>query len=521
MTESIITRYAKKIYGFAYSKTHNYNDACDLSQDILLEVCKTDFTKKEIADLDGYIYRLCQYTWSNHVRKNKSHWDNTFYCDVVPDVLSDESLEEQVLKTDLYDNLRREVMFLAKTKRDVTVMFYYEGKSSREISEILGIPDATVRWHLGEAKKKIREKIEMENNIYTPKKLTLGFSGNCFSEDMKGLLNDLLVQNICLVCQGKALTIEEIAHELCMSAAFIEEKLDNMLLMNYLEKVGNKYRCTFFIRDGKFISKMLEFYKNTSKRIADVTYSAVKKRFNEIISIGFMGCDLDPDFLMWTFVGEALFAFTNEYADFEWAPPKRGDGSEFYVIAAPVEINDLTPELKEYREKSLGSCGKHCHNDRICMRQHEPACVIPLRGLWRREAVTDIEKVYNYIVTGKELDAFDKETVASVCANGFAKVENEKISLTVPFFTRDQLAQFESIMKEAAREIYEAEGGIFAEFAEYTDKLLPDYVTGDEREFWKARYAPVTNCIYELYLDGSLKELSEEEKKAICTIIME
>ena len=522
MNENIIDRYAKKIYGFAYSKTGNYNDACDLSQDILLEVCKTDFTKKDIFDLDGYIYRLCQYTWSNHVRKNSGRWDNTYYCDVMPEVVSDYSLEEQVLKTDLYENLRREVMFLAKTKRDVTVMFYYEGKSGKEISEILCIPEATVRWHLGQAKKKIRENIEMENIIYTPKKLTLGFSGNCNSRDMKGLKNDLLVQNICIVCQGRALTVEEIAHELCMSAAFIEEKLDDMLMMNYLEKVGaNKYRCTFLIRDGKYMEAVTKFYRDTDFEVAQAAYEAIEARFDRILSVGFEGRDIDRDVLMWTFVGEALFAFSNDYGiDFEFTPPKRGDGSEFYVLASYDDIKLDDPELDEYLNKFSGSCGTHGCNGSIVVRRHNPACVVSERGLLHPTEVTEIEKAIS-LKDKAELDKFDKEIVARVCEKGLAEVVDGEIKLLVPYFTAEQFGAFKAIIDEAAGEICDTCGHFARDYAEYIDEYIPAWVPEGDRILLKCHYMPVTSALYALYKEGKLRDLTEKDKKRVCTIIFE
>lgn len=522
MNEMIIDRYAKKIYGFAYSKTGNYNDACDLSQDILLEVCKTDFTKKEIFDLDGYIYRLCRYTWSNHVRKNSGRWDNTYYCDVMPEVVSDYSLEEQVLKTDLFENLRREVMFLAKTKRDVTVMFYYEGKSGKEISDILGIPEATVRWHLGEAKKKIRENIEMENNIYTPKKLKVGFCGNCYTPDMKGLRNDLLVQNICLACQGKALTVEEIAHVMCMSAAFIEEKLDDMLMMNYLERVGaNKYRCTFLIRDSEHMAAVAKFYMDTDAEVAKAAYEAIEARFDRILSIGFLGSDIDRDVLMWTFVGEALFAFSDDYGiDFEFNPPKRGDGSEFYVLASYKDVKIDDPKLATYLEKFTGSCGTHGCNGSIVVRRRNPACVVSERGLLHPTEVTEIEKVIS--LKGKaDLNKFDKEVVARVCKVGLAEVVDGEIKLTVPYFTAEQFEEFKAIIDEAAGEICDTCGHFAREYAEYIEKYIPAWVPEGDRILLKNHYMPVTSVLYVLNKDGKLRDLTEKEKKGVCTIVFE
>lgn len=149
----IISKYAKKIYGFAYSKTHNLHDAEDLSQNILLELCKMDFEARQIENMDGFIYRVCEYTWSNFVRKNIFVWEGIDYCEKINDYASKDNIDEEIIKSELYHKLRQEIMYLSKTKREAVIMFYYEGKSGNEIAEKLNIPASTVRWYLGEAKK--------------------------------------------------------------------------------------------------------------------------------------------------------------------------------------------------------------------------------------------------------------------------------------------------------------------------------------------------------------------------------
>ena len=73
--ENIVLKYAKQIFGFAYAKTHNSYDAEDLSQEILLQILnkQTDFS--DVENMDAYIYRICCYTWSNYLRKNKPEWN--------------------------------------------------------------------------------------------------------------------------------------------------------------------------------------------------------------------------------------------------------------------------------------------------------------------------------------------------------------------------------------------------------------------------------------------------------------
>ena len=91
INEKLIEEYAKKIYGFAYSKTHDYHDSMDLSQNILMNLCKINFLEKKIENKDSYIYKICQYTWSNFVRENIRIWQGVNYDEAMKDICSDKS----------------------------------------------------------------------------------------------------------------------------------------------------------------------------------------------------------------------------------------------------------------------------------------------------------------------------------------------------------------------------------------------------------------------------------------------
>ena len=54
----IVSKYAKKIYGFSYSKTKNAHDAEDLSQEILVQLFGKEFKSQQIENMDAYVYRI-------------------------------------------------------------------------------------------------------------------------------------------------------------------------------------------------------------------------------------------------------------------------------------------------------------------------------------------------------------------------------------------------------------------------------------------------------------------------------
>ena len=229
--DNLILDYAKKIYGFAYSKTHNTADAQDPSQDIILTLLDKRTDLDAIENMNAYIYRICCYTWSNCFRKNKPQWDAVCNSGMRGSVLSDECAEESIMQDALYEKIRQELMYLSKTRRDIMILYYYEGKSGDEISKLLGIPASTVRWHMGETKMLLKERLSMDckNEIYKPVKLWVGHSGSVQNYDMNGLCSDVIMQNICWICRNKPLSVEEIATTLGIAAIYLEDKIEKLL----------------------------------------------------------------------------------------------------------------------------------------------------------------------------------------------------------------------------------------------------------------------------------------------------
>ncbi|MBQ8403076.1 MAG: sigma-70 family RNA polymerase sigma factor [Clostridia bacterium] len=533
-TEKLTEQYAKKIYGFAWKKTGNTHEAEDLSQNILLTLCKIDFAGKDIADMDGYIWRVCNYTWSNFVRQNKPIWESARYVDELENSVSEENLEDELVKNETYVKLRRELMYMSRMKREITIMFYYDGKSGKEIAESLGIPHSTVRWHLSEAKKTLKERIDMKDTIYRPKKLEIYFSGNMndvtkFSE----LKNDLLSQNICIACAGKALTVEEIAQTLCMSALFIENKLENLLYMGYIEKTGAaKYRTTFFVQDEDFITakSSYEFQKFTP--VAEIIYNEAKAALPEIRKIGFMGSDLPENLLMWAVCEIAAHNYENELLrsfESKVSRPLRGDGSKHWIIASVHKDSVLAASpalpapLADYIRYSGGAAGKHTANNELCLQQFDPNCVTPNRTPLMSKEISELGRIHTIITQNVEPNEYDKELIVLWAEKGFVDVENGKPRFTIPYFTSAEHEKFESIINERiVKKALASYGKDFAaEYAEFTGKQINAPVSDEERIFVKQNIYKPNAIGYLLFTAGKLEKPTEEEAKSICTIILE
>lgn len=66
--------------------------------------------------------------------------------------------------------LRKAISQLAKTQREIILMYYFENNTTKEISHILKINDSTIRWYLGVIRRDLKEKIVMSEQNLTKSK---------------------------------------------------------------------------------------------------------------------------------------------------------------------------------------------------------------------------------------------------------------------------------------------------------------------------------------------------------------
>lgn len=147
--ESLAEKYMDMIYRVAYSWTKNSDDANDVTQDVFMQLYKTD---KEFES-DSHIKNWLMKVTVNRCRMLfRSLWnkmeDINDYAETIG--FEDESHLDLFLA----------VMKLDKKYRVPLMLFYYEGYSTKEISSFLGIPEKTISTRLFRAKAKLKDYLK-------------------------------------------------------------------------------------------------------------------------------------------------------------------------------------------------------------------------------------------------------------------------------------------------------------------------------------------------------------------------
>lgn len=156
----LINRYKGMVYTIAFNILRDKDEAEEVAQDAFVKA----FTKLNLFRMDSsfssWLYRIAYNTAISRTReqKRKQSYDD--------EIKATESFEQQAKAFgDLEQDDRKRYLRKAMDKLDgdenmLLMLFYYDGKSMEEISQITGYTDSNVKVKLFRARKKLHDELE-------------------------------------------------------------------------------------------------------------------------------------------------------------------------------------------------------------------------------------------------------------------------------------------------------------------------------------------------------------------------
>ena len=138
-------RYMDTIFRIAYSYLRSQADADDVTQDVLIQLYKTETAFESDDHLKHWLIRVTVNRCKNIFR---SPWRKVEDIADYENSLTFEAPEHR----ELFDA----VMVLDKRYRLPVLLYYYEGYSQKEIAGLLSLPEETVRTRLFRARGKLK-----------------------------------------------------------------------------------------------------------------------------------------------------------------------------------------------------------------------------------------------------------------------------------------------------------------------------------------------------------------------------
>jgi RNA polymerase sigma-70 factor (ECF subfamily) len=156
----IVGSYTARIFRFLFDMTGNYEDAQDLTQDVFLRVFLNIKKFRGDSKFSTWLYRIAYNIGIDFrrrkVRARHEDWDSHDYKISLERY---NSIKEDGFSgvSDAIDNALGK---LTPSQRSAVVLNYYHGFRMKEIGQILGCAEGTVRVHLFRAMKRLRKELK-------------------------------------------------------------------------------------------------------------------------------------------------------------------------------------------------------------------------------------------------------------------------------------------------------------------------------------------------------------------------
>lgn len=145
--EAIYRRYWKRLYDFAYTKTHD----ADAAQEVVQELFVTLWERRcslQIKNLQSYLFTSVRNRVIDHFK------DKAFDALDSVDPLSEP--DYPLFLDELEQAMQQAVGQLPEKTRKIFVLNRFEGNSVRQISAQLHMPERTVEYHITQALRTLK-----------------------------------------------------------------------------------------------------------------------------------------------------------------------------------------------------------------------------------------------------------------------------------------------------------------------------------------------------------------------------
>ena len=152
---TLIEQHRTQMYKTAKAILKNEEDVCDAIQETLVSAYKSIQTLKHEKYFKTWLIRITINKCYDIIEKN-----NSLNSKIEKTICFDE--EEKTSSIENKIDVNMALMAIENDLRIVTILYYYDDISVKDISDILGIPTGTVKSKLSRAREKLYELLKQE-----------------------------------------------------------------------------------------------------------------------------------------------------------------------------------------------------------------------------------------------------------------------------------------------------------------------------------------------------------------------
>lgn len=148
--EALYRKYYPVMIGMCMRYTQDRNLAMEIVNTGFLRVFKKLDTFKFAGSLEGWIRKIVYHSLADHFKKKSS---NIHFLEIEK---GDKPRENYVLEGLYAEDILTSIDRLPEATRRVFILYAIEGYKHHEIATMLNISTGTSKWHLSEARKKLK-----------------------------------------------------------------------------------------------------------------------------------------------------------------------------------------------------------------------------------------------------------------------------------------------------------------------------------------------------------------------------
>lgn len=505
---------AEKVYGYAVNHTYSREEADELSQEILFTAVRELPKLKNENKFEPWLWRIAENVTKSFRRrmgKQRAMYsydvpENLPYADSFTD---DDGIEE------VYDSLRTKVAMLSVIYRDIIILHYYDGLSTKEISRRLGIPEGTVTWRLSEARRKLKKEcIEMQESALRPVKMKLDIYGRGNFDGKKVpfpnvYIDDALSQNILYNCYEEAHNVEELAKLCGVPAYYVEERIDNLMKREAIASASKgKYRTDFIIWSDKYGIYCEEKAEKALLPVMDQMLEALKNIAETAGRIDFYKAGKGEKDLFYLYSVMAFSHMSQRCCTLPYPPIKeKSDGYEWCYIGNMETGKHKRIRIMMQHGANLKSRGGYSHTV-YCPDG------FPMRQMMFDECINACEDI---LTEGNSKDIY---AVTLAIQDGYIKRNQDgSFFVMVPAFTREQKAEFDSIAERYLKPLMEDYQAAVEKFLKGYKRLFPKHLTEDADRMCHDMFFSLLDVIFGYGCKTGVIELPSPE--SYCDVLIQ
>ena len=158
----LIRHNIQRVYRTAYAILKNRDDAEDIAQETFVRAYQSISRFDETRPLFPWLYRIARNLCLNRIQRVTKRETELPEFDYLPDTAA--GPEETVVAAEERQRVRNAVGCLPDQHRQIIELSHFQECSYREMADILDLPMGTVMSRLHNARRKLRELLETDEN---------------------------------------------------------------------------------------------------------------------------------------------------------------------------------------------------------------------------------------------------------------------------------------------------------------------------------------------------------------------